>query len=154
MTQDNFTAPLKEFAELLNLNMQTVVRAIAVDLHRRITLRTPVDTGRARSSWVMTVGAPSSFVPPEPPAGTKGKKVKSKQSFENVFTGGLASITEIPPAVQEIDGTKPVYIVSNLDYIYNLEQGTSRQAPLGMVTISIVELESEVESLMDSVIKK
>ena len=48
------------------------------------------------------------------------------------------------------DGTKSVFITSALDYIKYLDQGSSQQAPAGMVNITIAELEAEVEFITEN----
>lgn len=121
----NFSAPIKEFAKLLNLNQETVVRVIANELWiaittgARISPGTPVDTGRARASWIMSEGEPSTFV--QPPGKYAG-----------------------PGAPINPTGKQSVFIVSNLDYIEPLEHGHSQQAPQGMVRLSIAEVSARI----------
>lgn len=117
-----FAAPLAEFAKLINVNLRTVVQRIALDAFTKITLRTPVDTGRARASWQLSVGAPGGGVPAPGNYGPPG-----------------------PPSVAGITGTEEVWIASNLDYISALEDGHSGQAPSGMVMITAAEIAAEIE---------
>ena len=46
------------------------------------------------------------------------------------------------------DGKEEVFIVSNLDYIEALENGHSQQAPQGMVTISVAEIEADIDGIL------
>ncbi len=144
----DFEAPLAAFAKELDLNMVTAIRMIALDILTRIVKRTPVDTGRARSGWDLTLGEPSSIVPPE--TEEKGRKVKAKQKFKSVFAGGAT--VAVPAAAAGIDGTQKVYIINNLPYIERLEEGWSKQAPAGMVRLSLAEVEAEVEIMLKKVI--
>ncbi len=126
----DFKAPIAEFAKLLNLTQATVVRVIAADLWKMIIERTPVDTGRARASWGLSEGAPISTTPPE-----------------GTYSGVSTSVN--PTAWAGITGVKPVFIVSNLEYIEPLENGHSqRQAPAGMVRISIAEVSARITLLV------
>lgn len=120
----NFRAPIAEFARLLNLNQATVVRVIATELWTKITMRTPVDTGRARASWGMSEGKPIETVPPP-----------------GTYSGNVSTI--INPS-----GKLPVFIVSNLEYIEALEHGHSQQAPAGMVRLSIAEVQARITLLV------
>lgn len=115
-------APAK-IAEAINQPMRVVLKKIALDLHGKITKRTPVDTGRLRSSFQITEGEPTTTVPPE---GTYG-----------------------PPAAQvpTITGTEPIFITSALPYAQPIEEGHSAQAPAGMVAISIIEMEAELRQI-------
>jgi hypothetical protein len=120
-----FNLPLEKFAKALNLNLRTVVQRVALDAYTRITLRTPVDTGRARSSWQLSVKNPSGAVPPPGTYAAPG-----------------------PPDVSGITGEEEVWIASNLDYILPLEQGHSGQAPSGMVMITAAEISAEIEQYL------
>ena len=41
-----------------------------------------------------------------------------------------------------------MFIVSNLAYIEALENGHSQQAPQGMVTISVAEIEADIDGIL------
>jgi len=101
-----------------------IVLKIGMDLWRSITLKTPVDTGRARASWNMAWGEPDSDVPSE---GSQD-------------TPTTAPVTTVSPT------NEVLHISSNLNYIRFLEEGSpgpgSDQAPQGMVQVSIQELQS------------
>lgn len=145
-----FEADIGAFAKLLERRVDTVLQRIALDLMGRIILRTPVDTGRARSSWDLSIGAPSEWVPPEREG--KGKKTVAGQTFTmNANAGGSVDAKALATATG-ITATQPVFIVSNLDYIEALENGHSKQAPVGMVVISLAEVESEIELLLEKAI--
>ena len=87
---------------------------------------TPVDEGPARSSWIVTVGAPSSetraaFVPGK-------KQVKGESAIAAAaIAAGKAVI-----ACFKIESKQPLTIVNNQDYIVLLDQGASSQSPEGM----------------------
>ena len=137
-----FKADLKKFAEKTEMSMNKLIRYVVLSLWTKITERTPVDTGRARASWNLGVGAIDSKVPSESTKKSEGKnKTKSSppKSPENKF-----------PALSKSQdlGEKPIYITSNLDYIQYLESGHSQQAVGGMVRISIAEIEVEISNAL------
>lgn len=149
-----FEADLAKFAEVMDLAPALVTKRIVADLHGRITNRTPVDTGRARASWDVKQGAPSSFVPPITIGSKKGdaktalgKGLAGNSLGKGAATGGAAK--NISKALEEIDGAAPVFITTALDYPRYLEEGSSNQAPAGMVRISVAEVEIEIESIIE-----
>lgn len=94
-----------------------LTQRVAMYAHEGVVTKTPVDTGAARASWVVSVGAPSDAVPPP----------------------------GSPPSVVSVAAMKRpdlVYIQSNIDYIEALENGHSSQAPRGMVAVTIAEIEA------------
>jgi hypothetical protein len=126
-------ADLRRFANVLDIGIGLVVEKVARDLHGKIVKRTPVDTGRARASWDVAIGAPSAKPPPLP----------GKESYpEPAFDGS------------KIDGTSPVFITSNLVYMEPLENGHSKQQPLGMVRISVAEVLAEIDAILANVDKE
>lgn len=144
---------LRKFAEVLDIKIELVMIRITLDLFRRITKRTPVDTGRARASWDAKVGTPSTWIPPEKKKSVAGKgKTRLGTGLDGAKLGsGAASggkAKDISGTIADIDGTKIVWITTNLDYMQYLEKGSSKQAPAGMVLLSIAEVEIEIENIL------
>ena len=52
-----FALQLAEFAKKAGGNADLVVKKVAIDLLARVVMRSPVDTGRFRSNWAVTIGA-------------------------------------------------------------------------------------------------
>ena len=157
MTQDEaikgFQTDLEKFAKLLDLAPSIVVKRIVFDAHGRISKRTPVDTGRARASWDVKQGTPSDFVPPITVGSVrkKGKTDLGSGLGENALGKGAANggeIKDVATEISAIDGKQEVYVTTALDYMQYLEKGSSKQAPAGMVRISIAEIEVEIESII------
>lgn len=145
---------LANFAKKLDIAPALVVTRIVLDLFRRITKRTPVDTGRARASWDVKVGSPSSYLPPASKKRVAGKgKTRLGQGLagNKLGTGALSGgkVKDVSGEIASIDGTQVVFITSNLDYMVYLEEGSSKQAPAGMVLLSIAEVEVEIESILE-----
>ena len=126
-----FDADIDKFAKAIGLGKQIVVRKIALDIYGKIKQRTPVDTGRAASAWTFTVGTPSDYIPPEE---------------------GFTAMPDTPLALSQVDGNQPIYIINNLPYIEPLEMGHSKQAPAGMVRLSLAEVASEIEFYTESLL--
>lgn len=130
---------VKKFAEKINLGIAAVVERLALDIFNRITERTPVDTGRARQSWQVTIGEVGTFVPPSLGKGTGANKGKDTPPQNPVA---------VFPTDINIDGKQPVFITSALVYMEKLENGSSTQAPAGMVRLAIAEVEAEIEAIL------
>lgn len=136
-----FETDLARLAEKIDLNLATVTQLVALKIHDGCVERTPVDTGRARAGWTLSVGEPSEYTPPTPnvPSGTKpGNGTPTDPQF-----------AQAPAAdVSAIDGTTPVFIMNNVEYIQFLEEGHSQQAPNGMVRLTMQAVSAEIEALL------
>jgi len=100
-----------------------VSRKIALEMFRRVILRTPVDTGRARGNWQTTIGAPA--------IGTVDAKDPSG-------CAAIAKATAVGLTWRARTGAS-ILLTNNLPYIERLEHGYSKQAPSGMVAITVAE---------------
>lgn len=121
-----FDAKLTAFARRVQIAPQKVVKKVAFQLFRRIIEKTPVDTGRARASWNIAIGAPDASVQPE---GQYRSNPGGLAAKANTVLAGYGADDRLPP----------VWISNNLPYIGELENGHSQQAPSGMVALSIAE---------------
>jgi len=143
-----FKADLAAVAKQIDLNLATVVKKVTVEAFKSITELTPVDTGRARASWDVALGVPSDFLPPDiDPAKRGARKKKKKPSGMESSMSAVANAQEgkAYDVVARIDATQPVFITSNLPYIEALEEGHSKQAPAGMVRLTLAALEIGLE---------
>ena len=112
-----FAADLERAAEVLGVGFaKEATVEIALQLHRKIVLGTPVDTGRARANWQISESAPELGV---------------------ILGRDLAPIPKL-------SGDTTIYITNSLPYIVPLEYGHSKQAPHGMVRKAIAEVASSV----------
>lgn len=126
----SFAIDLSQFADKTGRIMQVVPRKIALELFRRVVMRTPVDTGRARGNWQSGTGTP--------PGGVLEATDK---------TGGT-TIAEIAAEVESWDVEHvAIFLSNNLPYIGALEDGHSDQSPAGMVKISLAEFPGVVEEM-------
>lgn len=142
-----FKADLAAMADELDIKLATFLKKITIEAFKGIVILTPVDTGRARASWALGIGAPSDFVPPEIPK-------EGRAAINTLKHAGKVPHPVFPKATPDysqlasIDGTQPVFITSNLEYIEALENGHSKQAPAGMVRITVAALEIGLENLV------
>lgn len=120
---NSFSLDLYRFAKKAEVEMKAVVQKIAMESFKRIILRTPVDTGRARANWGCTIGQPRTPV----------------QLDATDKTGGSTTAAMVAN-VQNFSGDGSVFMVNNLPYIHELEKGSSKQMPQGMVRVTMAEM--------------
>lgn len=137
---------LNEYAKKKNVQIRNVRKAYAFALYSSIVKKTPVDTGRARGNWNITVGE------------------DDYTQTENK-TPRFQGVDQIP----EPRGDETIYISNNLPYITKLEyggypnppkkgsgktvNGYSKQAPEGMVGVTLANNENIFNSAVRSVEK-
>lgn len=105
---------------------QTASR-VAFTIVADLAYRTPVDTSNAISNWQTTLDAPASIEIPPHYMGSRGSTY-SVSAAETVARAKLVLKAKKPQ--------QAIYIANNADYITDLNQGTSKQAPAGFVEIS------------------
>jgi len=108
--------PLSQMSALLKkevtAELELEYKAYSFELFGEIVKRTPVDTGRARSNWTITIDNP-------------------KYTTSNT--------TSIPKAgTLDVTGFPDVFIANGLSYVEDLDKGKSKQAPAGIVEPALV----------------
>jgi hypothetical protein len=111
-----WSIPLDRLAQRAQLELTTVARKVTFDLFREVVLRSPVDTGRFRANWNVTYGSPNYGV--------------SNSTAQARGFGEAAKALTLP-----VGGL--VYLANGLQYAAPLEFGSSKQAPQGMVRLSV-----------------
>jgi len=83
-------------------------KMLALELLTRLVIATPVDTGRARGNWQLTIG----------------KAATGESNSGNPAMAGSAVLAQLKPFVV-------VWLANNVPYIEKLNAGHSQQAPIG-----------------------
>ena len=129
-TMRGFSKRIKAIAQEVEDNSHTMMRKTVITVVSAISLRTPVDEGRARANWQTSIGSALSGLVGAFPQGKKGS------------SGGAAAAQAINQAVTTMTqykrGGQDVYISNNLPYIERLNKGSSKQAPAGFVEAAIL----------------
>lgn len=125
-----FKADLVKFQKITGQLPGAIVKKIAFDIWRKLILKTPVDTGRARAGWGLSIGQPVVTV-----------------SAKSEYPKGSTAPEPPLPDMGGINGKQTVWILNAVEYIERLEDGHSDQAPAGMVRLSLMEMELEIEFL-------
>jgi hypothetical protein len=135
-----FDRDLRDFGESVPRDHLAFQKKIAFELFSRIILKTPVGNpdlwanpvappgyvgGRARGNWQMSI-----ISPPDDP-------------IDKIDPNGGSTIASGNAAVAGAKPFETIWIFNNVRYINRLESGDwSRQAPSGMVAVSLAEIEA------------
>lgn len=138
-----FALSLAAFAKEAPEAARTVVRKVSIDVLTKVVQRTPVGNpslwkskppagyvgGRLRANWHTTFGAPSFKVT------TERDQI------------GAATIARGTSTIQRAYGEMDIYITNSLPYAIPVEYGHSqKQAPAGMVRVTVTEFQSFVDA--------
>lgn len=106
-----------------------LVRKVAIVSYQSIVFRTPVDTGKARSNWHLTLDSPR-FSVRQPFA--PGIKLGINET-----ANAQAAINQALSLLSTRRNGQDIYIVNNVKYIQKLNNGSSPQAPASFVQFGI-----------------
>lgn len=120
----SFAISLSRFAAKANARIDVAIRKVMLDTFRSVVLKSPVQTGRFRGNWNIGYLSPN-----------RETTVATDQS-------GAATISRITAAVQAapINDGASVFLTNSLPYALELEHGSSKQAPAGMVKVTLAEV--------------
>jgi hypothetical protein len=142
-TPSQFALDISRFVAKAKMNADRCVRKVVLDMGTRIVMRSPVGDA---SHWAHPA-----------PAGYIGGRFRANWQYgdgavpNGELTGidptGNATIQRFIASVKESGAAGKVhYLTNNLPYAYRLEYGWSRQAPNGMVGVTVVEFQSIVNA--------
>jgi len=145
-----FALDISAFVKRAKSNMNQVVRKIVLDVGTRIVMRSPVGDashwqspppkgyvgGRFRSNWLY------------------GEGVMPQGTLLSIDPKGNATVARLVAGVKPDAAGKVHWLVNSLPYAQRLEYGWSkRQAPAGMVGVTVVEYQSIVRNAAQEVHK-
>ena len=122
MSVATFKMDINRFAKAIGVSTEKATRKIAFELYSDIVQATPVDTGRAKANWNIGFGAINTRV-------TKSTRFQ---------------LINLPKG----SGKRAIYITNHLPYINRLENGSSKQAPSGMVALSMMNVQARLSSVI------
>ena len=124
-----FALDLSKAIEKAKGQTEAVIKKAAFSVFQSVIQKSPVDTGRFRANWNISVGNPD------------------LSTSEATDKTGSASIGKVASGIAQYklaDGS--IFLTNNLPYAMRLEDGYSGQAPNGMVRLSIVEFNNYLAS--------
>jgi hypothetical protein len=117
------------FAEKVQGKVVEATKKIASEVLSRVVQKSPVDTGRFRGNWQVGIG--------DRPDGTLPIEDKA----------GAGTIARGSAVIGRLAQPMTVYVTNNLPYARRLEFGHSKQAPAGMVAITVAEIQTWMSKL-------
>lgn len=125
----NFSDQIDAFKRKTEAKIETAIRKIAIDVFSEVILKSPVDSGRFRGNWLVSIGSI--------PAGTLELEDKT----------GAATISKVQAEAMGLKAGQTIYLVNNLPYGPALEMGHSKQAPAGFVRLTVQRWKPIVEAV-------
>lgn len=117
-----FAQRMLVIAKNVSLNSDALTRKVALAVDGAVVIATPVDTGRARSNWIVEIGSASNDINEEfGPHNSNGALGTRRALDQGAATIGTYQKGEV------------IHITNNLPYIEALNDGTSAQAPANFV---------------------
>ena len=112
-----FEAELNRFGDECFANFDKLVRKALFDLWRMVSEGTPVDTGRARASWMLDTDWSAWQLP--------------EGDYRDAIEANIGAV------VSSLPESDRYCLVNNLEYIEALEEGHSQHAPNGFVALAL-----------------
>lgn len=130
-TADQFAINLDIRADKMEKNVNKIVRQAALQIDQLVVTATPVDTGRAASNWLVNLNSPKRAVvdPRGEGAAAKGPTIEE----------GMGVINSSRPGDE-------IWISNNVEYINQLNEGTSPQALPNFVQTAMLEAAAAIRS--------
>ncbi len=123
----SWSIPLEKFAAATNQTIEKAAQRATFEVFKAVILRSPVDTGMFRGNWFLGINRPNTAT------------AKASDS------AGSKAIAEASKAL-DIKMGGVVYFTNSLPYAKRLEYGWSKQAPTGMVRLTVLEFKSHVDA--------
>ena len=131
MSQNTWSIPMDRLVEKSKARLDVVVRRTILELFTTVVKRSPVLSGRFRANWTVSYGTPNLTVTDntDKSLGTANRVVKTVSTLP---TSGV------------------IYLANGLPYAGRLENGSSQQAPYGMVKVAVAQFDSAVRKALPS----
>lgn len=135
-TLGGFAQKMRKASKSVLSNADKLVKEIACDVLTVVVNDTPIDVGTAKSNWHVGINSAPSVVQSAYDPGEKGSTEIS--NIEQTIAQGEAVIATYA-------GSQEIHITNNLDYIKDLNSGSSNQAPPGYVQDAVLEALGKVQ---------
>jgi hypothetical protein len=126
----SFANDIKRWSEKAGKTIDQAVRAVRLQAVELVIEKMPVDTGQARGSVIASIGSPAN-----------SPKILDK-------TGTTTAAAARAQGAINAPSNNVFYFTSNLPYVKELEDGSSRQAPQGMFKVSAIQLTESIKQVV------
>lgn len=117
----SFVLGVQRWTRKAKTRLDTVTQEINMEILARIVMRSPVDTGLFRGNWQVGIGR------------------KPRGVLTHLDRDGAETIARLSGTIQTVRAGQKLFFTNNLPYALALEYGHSKQAPAGMVRVTIAE---------------
>jgi hypothetical protein len=121
-----FSLDLSRLVARANGQADTGVRKIMLEAFSGMVKKSPVDTGRFRANFVIGHGAPN---------------VTTSTTTDKSGGGTIGRIASAVATTRLMDGAL-IFCTNSLPYALKLENGSSKQAPAGIVKLTLTEIQA------------
>lgn len=125
----SFAQQLAAFEAKTVNKLDLAVRKISLEMFSKLVLRSPVDTGRFRANWGVAIGS------------------MNTGSIELDDKSGTATISRNQAEILGVQAGDVITLGNSLPYGPKLEDGSSQQAPAGMVSLTVQEFQTIVRKV-------
>lgn len=129
----SFASDLEKFAQKTQRNIDEVIRASIISMGTQVVYMSPVDTGRFRGNWHVSID------------------ILDRTIFADVDPSGQQTIAEISAGISDFEAGQIAYLTNNLPYAQVLEYGYSKQAPGGMVRLTVARFQSTINEAVRNI---
>lgn len=124
----SFSLQIREFVETVRAREDEVIRKLALDILSSVVRMSPVLTGRFRGNWQVGLNAPVTG------------------QLQRLDKSGAVAIASGSTMIAKARAGGVIYLSNNLPYARRLEYGWSKQAPAGMVRITLARFQTMLNS--------
>lgn len=121
---DAFRSNLRLRVAKAEKKIDLAIRYTVMGMAQRLVNRSPVDTGRFRGNWQFGVASVNTDTSSSPDS------------------SGAGSIGRIMRGLSTVASGQKIFVTNSLPYARRLEYGWSKQAPGGMVRLTVAEFKS------------
>ena len=129
---------MNKLANKVDVAANEISKEVALELVKILVFRTPVDTSQALSNWQVGIRTPVN-TPIGPYAPGAGGSTKSQSRSATIERAKLFLASKRKG--------EPIFVSNVLDYIADLNDGTSKQAPKLFVETSVDLARKRVQSM-------
>lgn len=144
---NSFSLSIAKWIDKVDVNADAFTKKVVLEFDERFSKRSPVDTGRFKGNWMLGVDTiPTTY--------DKNKFDRENKVGENKVGSTVGErVLEMPTkgAAGHV-----YYLVNNLPYAKDLEQGSSKQtnnASGGVVYLTVLEYEQIVRKALEGLKK-
>lgn len=134
---NSFSRRIDILADRVEENADKLVRKVALAADQAVVSGTPVDKGRARSNWIVTINSPATETIDAYSEGSKGSTGEANIT---------AATSQAESVISGYRNGDEIHITNNLTYIGRLNDGYSRQAPANFVETAALEAANAVRN--------